>query len=48
MAAGDIFATGAAAGTAFAQPNADELFLKPGDEVEIGIEGLLNLTTRIV
>lgn len=45
---GDIFATGSAAGTAFSQPNAEELFLKPGDLVEIGIEGLMSLRTRIV
>jgi 5-carboxymethyl-2-hydroxymuconate isomerase/acylpyruvate hydrolase len=45
---GDIFATGSAAGTAFAQPNADELYLKPGDVVDISIEGHLELRSRIV
>ncbi|MEF2554334.1 fumarylacetoacetate hydrolase family protein [Aurantimonas sp. A2-1-M11] len=45
---GDIFATGAAAGTAFAQPNAADLYLRPGDVVEIEIEGLISLQTRIV
>jgi 2-keto-4-pentenoate hydratase/2-oxohepta-3-ene-1,7-dioic acid hydratase in catechol pathway len=45
---GDIFSTGSAAGTAFAQPNAEELYLKPGDVMDIQIEGLLTLTNRIV
>lgn len=45
---GDIFATGCAAGTAFSQPNAAELFLKPGDLVEAELEGLMSLTTHIV
>jgi 2-keto-4-pentenoate hydratase/2-oxohepta-3-ene-1,7-dioic acid hydratase in catechol pathway len=45
---GDLFATGSAAGVAVAQPNASELFLKPGDQVEMSIETLLSLRTRIV
>lgn len=45
---GDIFATGAAAGTAFAQPNAADLYLRPGDRVEIEIEGMIKLATNIV
>ena len=45
---GDLFATGSAAGTAFAQPNAAELYLKPGDRMSIEIEGRLTLRNRIV
>jgi 2-keto-4-pentenoate hydratase/2-oxohepta-3-ene-1,7-dioic acid hydratase in catechol pathway len=39
---------GAPAGVAVGQPNADELYLRPGDVVEIGIEGFASLRTRIV
>lgn len=45
---GDVFATGSAAGVAIAQPNAAELFLKPGDTVTMEIEGFLSLSTRVV
>jgi 2-keto-4-pentenoate hydratase/2-oxohepta-3-ene-1,7-dioic acid hydratase in catechol pathway len=45
---GDMFATGTPGGTAIGKPNAAELFLKPGDMVECGIEGLMTLRTRIV
>jgi 2-keto-4-pentenoate hydratase/2-oxohepta-3-ene-1,7-dioic acid hydratase in catechol pathway len=45
---GDMFATGTPGGTAIGKPNAAELFLKPGDVVECGIEGLMTLRTRIV
>lgn len=45
---GDIIATGAPRGTAISQPNAAELYLKPGDVCVAGIEGLMALTTRIV
>jgi 2-keto-4-pentenoate hydratase/2-oxohepta-3-ene-1,7-dioic acid hydratase in catechol pathway len=45
---GDIIATGAPRGTAISQPNAAELYLKPGDTCVAGIEGLMSLTTRIV
>jgi len=45
---GDIFATGSAGGVAVGHDNADELFMKPGDSVEAGIEGLISLRTRIV
>jgi 2-keto-4-pentenoate hydratase/2-oxohepta-3-ene-1,7-dioic acid hydratase in catechol pathway len=45
---GDLIAMGAPAGVAVGQPNADELYLKPGDVVEIAIEGFAPLRTRIV
>jgi len=45
---GDLIAMGAPAGVAVGQPNADELYLRPGDVVEIAIEGHAPLRTRIV
>ena len=45
---GDIIATGAPRGTAIGHPNAAELYLKPGDTCVAGLEGLMQLTTRIV
>lgn len=45
---GDLIAMGAPKGVAFAQPNADELYLKPGDRMEIAIEGIMSLRTSIV
>jgi 2-keto-4-pentenoate hydratase/2-oxohepta-3-ene-1,7-dioic acid hydratase in catechol pathway len=45
---GDLIAMGAPAGVAVGQPNADELYLRPGDVVEVAIEGLAPLRTRIV
>ncbi len=45
---GDMIAMGAPAGVAVGQPNADELYLRPGDVVEIAIEGFAPLRTRIV
>lgn len=45
---GDLIAMGAPAGVAVGQPNAAELFLKPGDVCEIAFEGMPPLTTRIV
>jgi len=45
---GDLFATGAPGGVAVGQPNADELFLRPGDVVEVAIEGIATLRTHIV
>ena len=45
---GDLIAMGAPAGVAVGQPNADELYLRPGDVVEIAIEGFAPLSTRIV
>jgi 2-keto-4-pentenoate hydratase/2-oxohepta-3-ene-1,7-dioic acid hydratase in catechol pathway len=45
---GDLIAMGAPKGVAMGQPNAAELYLKPGDRMEIGIEGLMTLRTTIV
>ena len=46
--AGDLIAMGAPKGVAMGQPNAAELYLRPGDEMEIAIEGVMSLRTRIV
>ena len=46
--AGDLIAMGAPKGVALGKPNAAELYLKPGDHMEIGFEGLMSLRTRIV
>jgi len=45
---GDMFSTGAPGGVAVGKPNAEALFLKPGDVVECSIEGISTLTTTIV
>ena len=45
---GDMIAMGAPAGVAVGQPNADDLYLKPGDTCEVAFEGMLPLTTHIV
>ncbi|HSC99178.1 MAG TPA: fumarylacetoacetate hydrolase family protein [Casimicrobiaceae bacterium] len=45
---GDLIAMGAPAGVAVGQPNANDLYLKPGDVVEVAIEGFLPLRTRII
>jgi acylpyruvate hydrolase len=45
---GDLIALGAPKGTAMSQPNAAELYLKPGGRLEIAIEGLMTLRMRIV
>ena len=45
---GSSIAMGAPAGVAVGQPNADELYLKPGDVVEVAIEGFAPLRTRII
>ena len=45
---GDLIAMGAPKGVAMGQPNAAELYLKPGDRMEIAIEGLMKLRTSIV
>jgi 2-keto-4-pentenoate hydratase/2-oxohepta-3-ene-1,7-dioic acid hydratase in catechol pathway len=45
---GDMFSTGAPGGVAVGKPNAAELFLKPGDVVECGIDGIARLRTYIV
>ena len=41
-------AMGAPSGVAVGQPNAEELYLKPGDDMTIAFEGLMSLRTRIV
>lgn len=45
---GDMIAMGAPAGVAVGQPNAEELYLKPGDRIEIAFEGGPPLRTRII
>ncbi|HLX30219.1 MAG TPA: fumarylacetoacetate hydrolase family protein [Casimicrobiaceae bacterium] len=45
---GDLIAMGAPAGVAVGQPNADELYLKPGDVIDVAIEGFAPLRTHIV
>ena len=48
LEAGDVLATGCQEGTAFGQPNASELFLKPGDVVEVSLEGFMTLRTHVI
>jgi acylpyruvate hydrolase len=45
---GDLIAMGATKGVAVGQPNAAELYLRPGDVMDIALEGLMTLRTRIV
>jgi len=45
---GDLIAMGAPSGVAVGQPNADELYLKPGDDMVIAFEGLMSLRTKII
>ena len=45
---GDMFSTGAPGGVAVGKANAAALFLRPGDVVECGIEGIATLRTTIV
>ena len=45
---GDLIAMGAPSGVAVGQPNAAELYLKPGDEMVIAFENLMSLRTKIV
>jgi acylpyruvate hydrolase len=45
---GDLIAMGAPSGVAVGQPNADALYLKPGDVVEVAFEGMPGLHTRII
>lgn len=45
---GDLIAMGAPSGVAVGQPNAAELYLRPGDDMVIGFEGIMSLRTRIV
>ena len=44
---GDLFATGSDAGTAFSQPNSMDLYLRPGDVVDITLEGIMTLSNPI-
>ncbi|MGD9946602.1 MAG: fumarylacetoacetate hydrolase family protein, partial [Burkholderiaceae bacterium] len=49
MMPGDMFSTGAPGGVAVGKPNAEELFLKPGDVVECAFEApAMVLRNRIV
>lgn len=45
---GDMFSTGSPGGVAVGQANAEQLYLKPGDVIEVGIEGHAVLRTYIV
>jgi 2-keto-4-pentenoate hydratase/2-oxohepta-3-ene-1,7-dioic acid hydratase in catechol pathway len=45
---GDTFSTGAPGGVAVAGDGAENLYLKPGDVVDVGIESLLRLRTHVV
>jgi acylpyruvate hydrolase len=45
---GDLIAMGAPSGVAVGQPNAAELYLRPGDDMVISFEGLMSLRTKIV
>ena len=45
---GDMFSTGAPGGVAVGKANAAALFLKPGDVVTCGMEGVMTLCTTIV
>jgi acylpyruvate hydrolase len=45
---GDLIAMGAPSGVAVGQPNPEELYLKPGDDMVIAFEGLMSLRTKIV
>ncbi len=45
---GDVFSTGSAGGVAVGKPNASELYLKPGDIVEVTCERIGTLRTYIV
>jgi len=48
LEAGDLIATGSAAGVAVGQPNAAELFLKPGDRVDVVLDGVMTLSNTII
>lgn len=45
---GDMISLGSPGGVAVGQPNAHELYLKPGDTVDVTLEGFMTLRTRIV
>jgi 5-carboxymethyl-2-hydroxymuconate isomerase/acylpyruvate hydrolase len=44
---GDMFSTGAPGGVAVGKPNAEALYLQPGDVIECAIEGITTLRTYI-
>lgn len=48
IAPGDMFSTGAPGGVAVGKPNAESLYLQPGDVVECAIEGMTSLRNSIV
>jgi 2-keto-4-pentenoate hydratase/2-oxohepta-3-ene-1,7-dioic acid hydratase in catechol pathway len=48
LEAGDIIAMGAPSGVAMGQPNPMDYYLRPGDRVEVAIEGLMSLRNTIV
>lgn len=48
LAPGDLFATGSAAGVAAGAANPDELYLRPGDIVEVRLGELMTLRNTIV
>src|SRR6185312_4077451 len=48
LRSGDVFATGSAGGVAVGQPNASELFLRPGDAVTMEVEPFLSLRTKVM
>lgn len=45
---GDVISTGAPRGTAISHPNAEDLYLTPGDVCVAGIEGIMELTNHII
>jgi 5-carboxymethyl-2-hydroxymuconate isomerase/acylpyruvate hydrolase len=45
---GDMFSTGAPGGVAVGKPNAEDLYLQPGDVVECSIDGITTLRTTII
>lgn len=45
---GDVFSTGSAGGVAVGKPNAAELYLKPGDVIEVACDRVGTLRTHIV
>lgn len=46
--AGDLIAMGAPRGVAMGHPNAKDLYLRPGDKMEIGIENIMILRNEII
>ena len=48
LEARDLVAMGAPRGVAVGQPNDYDLYLRPGDQMEIAIEGLMSLRNTII